>query len=230
MSGARGAPRLRVILLESGIERVPRQLWGHPQVRRAARRYSIEPSMMLLDKSLHYHAMAALTRKWKRGRPDIVHTSLLVLLESRSGRRGLVEVFMHTISGEVYAFDAAVRIPKNFERFRGLMAHLLRDGRVPPQGKPLIWRSHGSLSEFVRENGPLILLWEQGKPASEEAIVARALASRGVLGIGAFPRGDFEKSTLRKAEEKYSIAGGEPLPAWGVACRLLRAYERIIGL
>jgi rRNA small subunit pseudouridine methyltransferase Nep1 len=227
--GAWPAP-LRIILLESGVETVPPELWGHPQVVRTARRYGVEPSLLLLDKSLHYNAMARLSRKWKRGRPDIVHTVLLVLLESRAGRRGLVQVYMHTIDGSVYEFDPRVRIPKNYERFRGLMAHLVRNGRVPPEGKPLIWRRYTSLAEFRRAEGPIILLWERGSAASEAEIVARSLAEGAVLGIGAFPRGDFERSTLRHAGERYSIAGGEPLPAWSVACRLLCAYEEIIGL
>jgi len=225
-----GVPPLRVVLLESGLETVPEELWYHPQVRRSARRYGVDPSMMLLDKSLHYNAMGVLSRKWKRGRPDIVHTTLLVLLESLAGRRGLVEVYVHTVRGEVYAFSRDVRIPKNYERFRGLMAHLIRDGRVPPQGRPLIWRGYRSLSEFLKEKGPLVLLWERGVPASEEEIVSKALGLGGVIGVGAFPRGDFERSTLRKAEVRYSIAGGEPLPAWSVACRLIRAYEGLVGL
>ncbi|MEB2837280.1 MAG: 16S rRNA methyltransferase [Desulfurococcales archaeon] len=229
-SGSPGRPKLRVALLEAGVELVPRSLWRHPQVRRAAERYGVEPSLMLLDKSLHYNAMASLPRKWKRGRPDIAHLTLLVLLESRAGRRGLVEAYMHTVGGEVYYFKPTERIPKNYERFKGLMAHLIRDGRVPPEGEPLIYRVSGSLASFLASKGPLILLWERGKRASEEEVVARALARGAVLGIGGFPRGDFERSTLRKAAEAYSIAGGEPLPAWSVACRIVRAYERIVGL
>ncbi|MEB3816452.1 MAG: 16S rRNA methyltransferase [Desulfurococcales archaeon] len=226
----RSIPRLRVILLESGVETVPRELWDHPQVRKTSERYGVEPGMLLLDKSLHYNAMASLPRKWKRGRPDIVHLTLLVLLESRAGRRGLVEVYMHTVNGEVYAFSPWERIPKNYERFKGLMAHLLRDGRVPPEGEALIYKVADRLSDFVKEEGPLILLWERGVRSSEEEVVARALAVNGLLGIGAFPRGDFERSTLRKAREYYSIAGGEPLPAWSVACRLVRAYEEMVNL
>jgi rRNA small subunit pseudouridine methyltransferase Nep1 len=223
-------PRLAIILLESGVETVPEELWSHPQVKKSSLRYGIHPSLMLLDKSLHYNAMYSLPRKWKRGRPDIVHVTLLIILESRAGRRGLIKVYMHTVNGEVYAFEPDERIPKNYERFKGLMAHLLREGRVPPTGRPLIYRISTSLAEFLKEHGPLILLWEKGRKSFEEEVVARALAKRGVIGIGAFPRGDFERSTLRKASEAYSIAGGEPLPAWSVACRVVNAYERIVSL
>ena len=223
-------PRLRVILLESGVEIVPRELWSHPQVRKASLRYGVPPSLLLLDKSLHYNAMYTLPKKWKRGRPDIVHLTLLILLESRAGRKGLVEVYMHTVSGEVYAFEPDERLPKNYERFKGLMAHLLREGKVPPDGRPLIYRVSSSLSEFIREHGPLILLWERGRKAFEEEVVARALALNALLGIGMFPRGDFDKDVIRVASEAYGLAGGEPLPAWSVACRIVRAYERIFEL
>ena len=221
---------LRIVLLEAGLETVPRELWGHPQVRRSAARYGVEPGEMLLDKSLHYHAMAGLSRKWKRGRPDIVHTTLLVLLESPLAREGLLEVYLHVIDGRVFAFRRGVRPPKNYERFRGLMAQLLRLGRVPPEGEPLIYKVADHLADFTGRFGGLILMWERGRPARPSEVVVRAMATGLPVGIGAFPRGDFERSTLRKAVESYSIAGGRPLTAWEVACRLVVAGEELAGL
>ncbi|GAB6148498.1 ribosome biogenesis protein [Stetteria hydrogenophila] len=220
-----------MLLLESGVETVPRELWDHPQVRRAALRYGIHPSEMLVDKSLHYHAMAGLPRKWKRGRPDIVHVTLLNLLESPLNAAGALEVYMHVIDGRVFAFRPDVRIPKNYERFKGLMAQLLREERVPPgSGDPLIYKVADRLADFTRRFGGVILMWEKGGDATPGYVAVRGLATGMPVGIGMFPRGDFEKSTLRKAVEAYRIAGGRPLPAWIVASRLVEAAERIMGL
>lgn len=228
---AGGAWRLRIILLEAGVEIVPRELWGHPQVKRAARRYGIHPSEMLLEKSLHFHAMESLSRKWKRGRPDIAHVTLLNLLESPLNLKGGLEVYMHVVDGRVFAFRPDVRIPKSYERFRGLMAQLLREGRVPPDSRePLIYKAYDSLADFSRRFGGLILMWEKGEPASPEYVAVRAMATGRPVGIGAFPRGDFERTTLRKAAEAYSVFGGIPLPAWIVASRLVEAAERVLGI
>lgn len=220
--------RLRLVLLEAPLETVPRELWNHPQVARSARRYGVEPGRLLLDKSLHYNAMEVLPQKWKRGRPDIVHTTLMVLQDTLLPQE-MLEVYIHVLDGRVFRLSPNVRLPKNYERFKGLMAQLLEEGQVPPRGEPLVWVEYNSLGELAREMG-LILLWERGKARRPGEVVARALATGMSLGIGMFPRGDFKRSTLRKAVEAYSIAGGRPLKAWGVAGRLLYSAERILGL
>ncbi len=221
---------LKIILLESALERVPRELWSHPQVSRSARRYGVKPGDMLLDKSLHYNAMSTLSQKWKRGRPDIVHVTLLNILDSPLASMGLLDVYLHVYDGRVFRVLPETRIPKSYERFRGLMAQLLEIERVPPSGEPLIYKAYDSLSEFASRHGGLILLWERGTPASPGYVFTRAYYSGLPLGIGAFPRGDFKRSTLRKTRESYSIYGGYPLKAWTVASRILCAGEEIIGV
>jgi len=221
--------RLRIVLLESPLELVPEPLWGHPQVRRSAERYGIGVNEVLLDKSLHYNAMGVLPQKWKRGRPDIVHITLLNILDSPLAERGLIDVYVHVYDGRVFRVEPNTRIPKNYERFKGLMAQLLREGRVPPRGDPLIYEAYESLAGLIEEYGRLILLWEKGEPASPPIVAARGLATGAPLGIGMFPRGDFRRSTLRKAGEYYSLYRGVPLKAWTVASRILAALEEMYG-
>ena len=220
---------LTIVFIEAALELVPRELWNHYQVKRSAERYDIEPGDLILDKSLHYHAMEALPQKWKRGRPDILHTSLLIATDTPLYDKGLVQIYFHVVDGRVFYVKPGVRVPKHFERFKGLMAQLLKLERVPPHGEPLIWKTHDSLREFVREAGGLILLWEKGVKVRLSFIVSRALHTGMPLGIGAFPRGDFKKSTLRKASEKYAILEGAQLKTWGVAGRIIYEYERLIG-
>ena len=221
--------RLKIILLESGLELPPKVIINEPDIVNTAKRYGIRPEDVILDKSLHYRAMHKLTRKWKRGRPDIVHVTLLFLEGSLAGRRRLIEVFIHVINGKVYAIKPETRIPKHYERFKGLMAQLLKDEKVPPGSTdPLIYKVANSLHEFVKKYGEIILLWEKGKISVPEEIVVRALASEKIIGIGAFPRGDFERSTLKKANEKYRIYEGISLPTWTIASRMVYAYENIM--
>ncbi len=218
-----------IIFLESSLELVPREIWDHPQVRKTAKRYEIDPSELILDKSLHYHAMEVLPQKWKRGRPDILHTSLLVATDTPLFEKGVIRIYFHVVDGRVFQLKPGVRIPKHLERFKGLMAQLLRLEKVPPSGEPLIFKTHDSLREFVKEQGGLILLWERGVKASLSYVVARAYYTGYPIGIGAFPRGDFKRSTLRKAKEKYAIMEGRPLKTWGVVGRLIYTIERVMG-
>lgn len=222
---------VKLILLESSLELVPRELHKEPDVIRSARRYEIPPERLILDKSLHYKSMRNLERKWKRGRPDIVHVCLLIATDSLIFRRGLLEVYFHTLDGRVFKVRSDTRIPKHLERFKGVMADLLRANKVPPNSsEPLIFKVYDSLEEFVAREGKLLLLWEKGEPATPDAIAKEALEGGYVIGVGAFPKGDFEASTLRLAFKKYAIAEGYPMQSWSVVAKLICALEQRLGL
>ncbi|MFN4045771.1 MAG: 16S rRNA methyltransferase [Acidilobaceae archaeon] len=219
------------MFLESSLELVPGALQSHPEVLRSARRYEIPPSRMILDKSLHYKAMEGLEKKWKRGRPDILHTSLLVITDTHLFNLGLLDVYFHLLDGRVFKVSSETRLPRHLERFKGVMASLLKNNQVPPGSpKPLIYKVADSLSELLsNENSKLILLWEKGEPATLKEIVDDALKINSFIGIGAFPQGDFEEETLKAASQKYSIIGVGQLKAWGVAARLLCSIEEALG-
>ena len=223
--------RLRVVLLESPLELVPEEIRDHPQVVRYARRFEVDPSEVLLDKTYHYYAMARLDEKWKRGRPDIVHLSLILLQDSLANSLGALEVYVHVRDGRVFHVLPETRIPKHLDRFKGLMAQLLIYDRVPPRGsKPLIYRAYGSLEEAVREFGGLILLWERGREATASHVVEEAVETGWPLGVGMFPRGDFSRSVLKLAKRKYRLYGGTPMKAWTIIHRLLCALEHRLGV
>ncbi len=207
--------KLKVILLETSLELAPPS-WPHGP---------------LIDKRYHYHRLSSFSRKWKRGRPDIAHTTLIVLLDSILNMYGYLEVYVHTVDGKVYAISSEERLPKHYDAFKQIMAILLEKGKVPPEAeRPLMWKAYDSLAEFVRDHGKLILFWEKGEPKKFKEIAEEALETGYPVGIGAFPRGDFERSTLRKAIKRYSVMGGRPLKAWTIAYKLLCAAESLLGL
>ena len=218
--------KVTIVLLESALEIVPEEIRSHPQVVRTARRYGLRPDEMLLDAGIHWKAMRSLENWWRRGRPDIVHLSLLNLLEKRPVLEGLAEVAVHVQDGRVFALAPDVRIPKNYDRFKGLMAQVLRLGRAPPEGRPLIWKASDSLEGYLGGRG-LILLSEDAPQEARPADVLREAAETGMaVGFGAFPRGDFSEGVKALARRAYRIRGGEPLKSWDVACALSNAlYE-----
>jgi len=220
---------VKILFLESSLELVPEELHKEPDVIRSSRRYEVPPSRLVLDKSLHYKAMRKLDKRWKRGRPDILHVCLLVTMDSPLVREGLVEVYFHVLDGRVFKVRGDTRLPKHLDRFKGVMADLLRANSVPPgSSNPLIFKVADSLGEFV-SRAPFLILWEKGNPATVDSIAREAIEGNAIIGIGAFPRGDFEEETLRLATKKYAIAGGYPMTAWSVAIRLLCALERQLG-
>ncbi|ADL19809.1 Probable ribosome biogenesis protein NEP1-like protein [Acidilobus saccharovorans 345-15] len=215
-----------MLLLDSALEVIPRELASHPQVVKTARRYGLRPEEMVLDAGLHWKAMRSLEGWWRRGRPDIVHLSLLNLLEKRPVLEGKVEVYMHVQDGRVFAFAPDVRVPKNYDRFKGLMAQLLRDNRVPPSGRPLAWKVADSLRDFLGDRR--IIVFSEGGASSDTLSVLREASSLGVpVGFGAFPRGDFSDEVKSLALKYYRIREGEPLKSWDVACSIANAYYEL---
>jgi len=222
---------VKIIFLESSLELVPRELYKEPDVIRSSRRYEIPINRLILDKSLHYKAMRGLDKKWKRGRPDIIHICLLLVTDSPLARRGVIEVYFHLLDGRVFKVRSDTRLPRHLERFKGVMADLLTIERVPAGSpNPLIFKVSNTLEEFLAREGRLILLWERGELKSPEEIVEEVIAEDAILGIGAFPRGDFEENTLKLAYKKYAITGGLPMAAWSVTSRLLCELERKLGV
>lgn len=224
--------KLRVILVESALELVPREIWGHPAVAKNARRRGKRPGDTILDVSLHYHAMKNLSDREKRGRPDIVHISLLNMLESPLNKEGLLEVYVHTYPGHVIFVDPSVRLPRNYNRFIGLMEQLLKYGKVPPKAdKPLLYVKTMTLKDLLETIGAkgLVLLDEEGEKAPRTRIVEEALENNYAIGIGGFPHGGFSKETLDTATRRYAIYD-KPLTTWVAASRIIEAAEALLEI
>jgi rRNA small subunit pseudouridine methyltransferase Nep1 len=72
---------LNLILVDSEIELVPREIANHPAVRINATKEKKPASQIILDSALHHSAMRRLPQA-DAGRPDIVHFFLLLSLGS----------------------------------------------------------------------------------------------------------------------------------------------------
>ena len=68
---------ISLVLAESSLELVPPELQSHPSVASHAAKLGKKPSEILLDNSWHFAAMKGIQNEIKRGRPDIVHFSIL---------------------------------------------------------------------------------------------------------------------------------------------------------
>lgn len=226
------AEYVTIILAEASLELVPQQIAGHSAVVKNARRRGRRPTETLLDVSLHYHAMRRLSKREKRGRPDIVHITLLELLSSPLNLEGRLRVYVHTLNDYVLFIDPTTRIPKNYNRFVGLMEQLFVEGQIPPQAdKPLITMKPATLSSLLKMLGfdNIILLSEWGKLRSPTEICSESLKQDIPMVIGAFPHGDFEEETKALARSVYAIYP-KPLETWVVASRITHACEELLGI
>lgn len=228
---------LTIVLAEAGLELVPKEIVNHPVVVKNAQKRRKKPSETLLDISLHYSAMKNLSKWYKRGRPDIVHISLLNALSSPLNIAGLLRVYVHTIDDKIIHIDPATRLPRNYNRFIGLIEQLLVAGRVPPNSeKPLLWVEEKNLREFmaVMNFDKVVLMEEHGVKKTVKAF-GKELAKlmnedkNVCIIIGAFQHGDFEETTLFLAHERISIFH-RSLDSWIVVSRVIEGVENALSL
>jgi rRNA small subunit pseudouridine methyltransferase Nep1 len=221
------------VLVEAALELVPPELVRSRDVVSSARRRGVDPRGMLLDISYHYRSMRKHLRDWfKRGRPDIIHTTLLTLGSSILWRRGMARAVIETRHGLVFVREG-VRIVRNYNRFVGLMEQVLTKGSAPPgSDKPLIYLVERDLIEYIRSESPdlVILLDEKGRREDPWILGSRVAGSlKPYILIGGFQKGEFSERILSAGFERISIYD-ESLDAWEVVCKITTSIERALGL
>src|SRR2546428_177722 len=113
--------KLSLVIAESALELVPNEIRRLPAVVNDAKRRERDPSKILLDRSLHHAAMVRLKEDYKRGRPDIVHMTLLSITGTPLYEEGSVKVYVHTRGDVVLEIAERTRLPKSYFRFRNLI-------------------------------------------------------------------------------------------------------------
>lgn len=221
-----------LILAESALETIPRQLWNHPTVQKYSKLRRKHPRFLLLDRSFHHSAMKALKQNMKRGRPDIVHFALLEALGSPLNKENQLRVYVHTFNNHVITVDSETRLPRNYSRFLGLMEQLFEYGKAPPKGIALLTLEHETLPQLIREVKPshVTAFSRVGtRKTLEETVSKLASEKRPAMLVGGFPHGHFAKSTIKLADETVCI-DPEMLETWTMVSRIVYEYERALSL
>jgi rRNA small subunit pseudouridine methyltransferase Nep1 len=223
---------LTLILAESSIELVPNEIAGHSAILKWAERKKKDPHQLILDQSYHHSAILRLEKSGVgRGRPDIVHFSLLLALGSPLNSDNQLNCFVHTRDDYVISIDPRARLPRNTDRFTALIERLYQDSVVPSSGPPLMKLERESLKGLLRRISPdrVVALTTVGPPRPmEEVAMGFRDAKRPVLLVGGFPAGHFSDQTMKLAYGKFRI-DRRRLEAWTVVGRAIYDYEKAIG-
>ncbi len=221
-----------IILAESSLELVPREIAWHPSVRKWARRRGKSPTETVLDVSLHYSAMKNLRDRERRGRPDIVHFSLLEALSSPLNLEGRLRFVVHTINDYTIFVDPSTRIPRNYLRFVGLMEQVLEHGRAPVGSpNPLIEAVAMDYPNLLRELGvEETVLLDEGGVREKPREICRVALEKGIpITIGGFPRGSFSPTVRALARYVYSVYP-RTLDTWVVVSRIISGCEELLQI
>ena len=219
---------LTLVLAEAALECIPRKLQDHNSVLSHAGRLHKDPSEILLDNSWHYAAMRGIKDEIKRGRPDLVHASILAATAIPLYQNNRIRIYVHTIGDHVIRLGAGTNIPRSYHRFAGLVEKLFREEVIQSGQRTLLEMHRETLPELIDglEPSSVVGLSTRGKPSSFEH-VASILDEHACVLIGGFQKGHFSETTQGKIESMYSV-GDMSYDAHVVISRLAYEYEKTI--
>jgi rRNA small subunit pseudouridine methyltransferase Nep1 len=225
------ASTLTLIIAEAALETIPNEIANHAAVRNHARRLQQKSSELLLDRSYHHAAMKRLPNSLKRGRPDIVHFSLMEALATPLFMEMKLKVYVHTINDKIITIADNLRIPKSYFRFEGLMASLFRDNLIKSgEGGILMKLSDGTFADLVNIIKPkmVIGLSTVGVQSKAQKVAENARsADHSCIVVGGFAKGHFSENITRSLGPTYSIST-IGLEAHVVIARILYEYEKLL--
>jgi len=219
---------LSLILAESSLEMIPKEIQNHPSVVSHSKKLGKTPSNILLDNSWHYAAMKGIQNENKRGRPDIVHFSLLEACSIPLYFEKKLSIYVHTLNNKVIKVGNDIHLPKSFHRFAGLIEKLFYEKIIESNGKKLLEMNDMNFSELIEKINPknVVGLSCTGKPSSFYN-VAKSLTNDSCLVIGGFQKSHFSDSTVSKINHLVSIDSNS-LESHIVTARILYEYEKTI--
>ena len=209
-----------LIIAEAALELVPNELQRNKDIVNHAMRVNRKPSEILLDRSYHHNSMLKLKDGWKRGRPDLVHISLLSVTSTPLYREGLLDLYLHTIDDKVLLLKN-VRLPRTYARFEGLIIDLFKKKRITANNMSIEVHEM-NFEDLMRRIKPryAIGLSRLGKPSTAELVV-----DKDVIIVGGFPRGHFSNEIIDNVNELVSISR-YPLDTHTVCSRIAYEFEK----
>ena len=219
---------LSLVIAESALELVPLELQRHNSVIASARRFNKKPSEILLDISWHFAAMKGIKNEIKRGRPDLVHFSLLEACSIPLYFENKLNVFVHTIDDKVISVGQNVRLPKSYHRFIGLVEKLYATRKIKESDNTLLEIKNMNFGNLIKEINPkqTIALSSKGIKSSYQKL-AEEISDNTCIVIGGFSKGQFSDN-LRTFFDKEISVDKEPLEAHIIISRILYEYEKRI--
>ena len=182
----------------------------------------------ILDKNIHYDIIKKVDNSDKRGRPDIVHFSLLESIDSPLYKNNNLEIYVHTVNDYVIKIGKELRLPRSYLRFNGLIEKLFKTRKILSNKESLMSLNKIELKSLIKQfdNCHIIGLSRLGRQSSYQDIALKLADTKNpVLIIGGFARGQFSKNTLKNVNELLSV-GKLPLSSHTVVSRVLYEYEK----
>ncbi|QLH03577.1 ribosome biogenesis protein [Nitrosopumilus cobalaminigenes] len=220
---------ISLILSESSLELIPSELRHHPSVVSHARKLGKSPSEILLDNSWHFAAMKGIDNEMKRGRPDLVHFSILEATTIPLYLKNKMKLYVHTVDGRVISFGKNVHIPKSYHRFEGVIEKLYQEEKVTTKDNDVLLEiKDKTFQELIEEINPSkVIGFSTNGTLSTYEKIAKEIDDDTCIVVGGFQKGHFSDSIENKITDLYSV-GNESFEGHVVVARMLYEYEKTI--
>ena len=219
---------LTLVIAESSLETVPNELQNHPSVVSYCKKNKKIHSEVLLDNSWHFAAMKGIENEIKRGRPDIIHLTLLAASNTPLFYKNKLAIFVHTLNDKVISISDSVRLPKSYHRFQGLVEKLFKNKKIETDTTTLLELSDMTFEELLSKIKPdkVIGFSTEGEKSTVDE-VSKVITKNSCIVIGGFQKGHFNQKISTQFSELRSIHT-DSLETHVVASRILYEYEKTI--
>mgnify|MGYP006290166653 CR=1 FL=1 len=227
-----------LILVDSALEIVPAEIQDHPSVIADAKRKKKEANSILLDTNYHHSAMGGLEEKKGRGRPDIVHFSLLCAQNTPLNKKHhSLQLAIHIARPreQIITINPDTRIPRSMNRFEGIIVKLLKEAgesEKPTQDKKLMQIEQKPLKEYIYGLKPveIHLFTIKGGKCNFVPWIQENDKRDGncVVLVGGFQKGHFPESISNLAlPTRIHSLSEQSLDAWTVVARIIHLIELV---
>mmetsp|Transcript_20230 Transcript_20230/g.26728 ORF Transcript_20230/g.26728 Transcript_20230/m.26728 type:complete len:222 (+) Transcript_20230:246-911(+) len=165
-------------------------------------------------------------------RPDILHQELLALLDSPLNKSGRLKVFINTSKNVLIDVNPAIRIPRTFKRFSGLMVQLLHKLKIRSSNgsETLLKVVKAPYTRHIPAGTHVYVFSVTGTLYNPNQFAAALPEDEPVCFVlGAMASGHIEMSDHPQAGEKVSLSE-YPLSGATAINRLLGAIENHNGI
>uniref|UniRef100_A0A7S4EY60 Ribosomal RNA small subunit methyltransferase NEP1 n=1 Tax=Chrysotila carterae TaxID=13221 RepID=A0A7S4EY60_CHRCT len=162
-------------------------------------------------------------------RPDILHQSMLILLDAPLNKAGLMKLFVRSEKGVLIDVNPQIRIPRTFRRFSGLMTQLLFKLSIRASNGPqkLLKVIKNPVTDHLPPNARIICMSVTGKLVSlAEYIPSLPKDCPIVFVAGAMAHGKVEPEYA----DDYIAVSEYPLSAAAALARVTNAFENYLGV
>jgi rRNA small subunit pseudouridine methyltransferase Nep1 len=148
-------------------------------------------------------------------------------MDSILNKKRVLRTLIHTRNDQLISVQPETRIPRNYNRFVGLIEDLFQRRAVPPEEPLLTIRDNVTLKETLNELNPdvAVALSPRGELVAPRVFFPGLMEYDHVaVIIGGFPEGDFISPAEDIADRSVSIFS-EELTVWTVTSEVLARFE-----